>query len=84
MIKLGDTVKDKITGFEGIVDAVIEYRNGCRRMAIKSKELVDGKPVDTQWFDEPDLESVKKEPIKKVGKQPGGAIHLLPPEKRPI
>lgn len=51
MIKLGEKVKDGITGFEGVATARAEYLYGCVRVLVESKKLKDGKPID-EWFDE--------------------------------
>ena len=59
-IKLGDKVKDSITGFEGIVVARAEYLNGCVSCQVEAKELKDGVPLKAQWFDEQRLTSQSK------------------------
>jgi hypothetical protein len=51
-IKLGDRVKDNITGFQGIVTAKTDWKNGCTRFGIQSEKLHDGKPIEVEWFDE--------------------------------
>lgn len=55
MIKLGDKVKDSITDFKGTVVAKIVYLNGCVRYEVKSKELKDGKTIESEWIDEGQL-----------------------------
>lgn len=52
MIKLGDNVKDTITGYTGVVVARTEWLYGCVRFGVQSKELKDGKPMDVYWLDE--------------------------------
>ncbi len=71
---LGDSVKDKITGFKGIVTSIHCYLNGCRRIAVQPKELKDGKPIESQIFDEPQLDIVKKQAVEgdKRKPRPGG------------
>ena len=54
-IELGDVARDSITGFEGVVVARHEYQYGCVRFSVQPKALHDGKPVDAQVFDEPQL-----------------------------
>ena len=51
-VKLGDKVTDYITGFSGIVTARTEYLYGCVRVAVEPTELREGKPVESQYFDE--------------------------------
>ena len=38
MINLGDTVKDKISGFTGVVVARTEWLYGCIRLAVQSQK----------------------------------------------
>ena len=58
MIRLGDTVKDKISGFTGVVTGKHYYLWGCIRCSVLSKELQDGKPIEEMLFDEAQLEYV--------------------------
>ena len=51
-IKLGDQVMDSITGFVGIVVAKCRYLDGTVEYGLCSKELFEGKPIPTQWFNE--------------------------------
>ena len=64
MIKLGDKVKDKVTGFTGIAVSKTEYLHGCKRISIASPKLHEGKPVAWQTFDEPQLELVESGVVK--------------------
>lgn len=52
MIHLGSLVKDCYTGFEGVATGRTEWLYGCARIGIEPRQLHDGKPVETQWFDE--------------------------------
>jgi hypothetical protein len=70
-IGLGDRVKDRISGFSGIVVARIEWLNYCNRYTIAPELLKDGKPVESQTFDEDDLKVVKASAIK------GGPAHVV-------
>jgi len=60
MIKPGDLVKDKITGFEGIVVARTEWLYQCVRISVQPQSLHDGKPIDCQTFDEEQLEVLEE------------------------
>lgn len=62
MIKLGDRVKDLVTGFEGIVIGRTEWLYGCTTLGVKSSELKDGKPIESLWFDEQSLDALATEP----------------------
>lgn len=70
-INLGAKVRDKITGFTGIVTSRTEWLNGCLRYGVQPQELHDGKPIDAHVFDEPQLE-VLEASTPKAPPQPGG------------
>ena len=64
MIKLGELVKDRISGFEGIATGKSEYLYGCVRILVEPKKLKDGKPIEGEWIDEQRLTKICK---AKVG-----------------
>ena len=69
--ELGDEVKCRITGFQGIVIAHATFVAGCERMIVQCQELKDGEIVEPQYFDKPNLEVVTKRefpvaPIEKT------------------
>lgn len=55
---LGDTLKDKITGFKGVAIAHCEYLTGCDQYCLKPKINKDGKVEDGVWVDVESLEKV--------------------------
>ncbi len=55
---MGKMVKDKITGYEGIVVARTEWLYGCIRLTVQAKELEKGVPVENRCFDEPQIEVI--------------------------
>jgi hypothetical protein len=72
VIKLGDPVRDKITGYKGIVVARTEWLNGCVRLVVQARKLHEGKPVEPQTFDEPQLELEEAEAETGPKVRPGG------------
>lgn len=72
MIELGTTVKDVITGFEGVVVGRTEWLNGCVRYGVQSRELKDGVPKEAQWLDEEQLSVVKNRKRLPIGDPTGG------------
>lgn len=63
-VNLGDEVKETITGLVGIVIGRTEWLYGCVRVTIQPKGLnKDGKPYDSQTFDEPALTVVKPDKV---------------------
>ena len=76
-IKLGNTIKDTISGFTGIAMSRTDYLHGCTQWGVKSQELHEGKPIAMQWFDDPQVEVVDETTTGKVedagsDKPPGG------------
>lgn len=69
-VQLGDTVKDTILGYKGVVTHITEYLYGCRRCSIELK-APDGK-LEEFTFDEPRLEVVKSKTAKPKPKQDRG------------
>lgn len=53
-----DRVRDRITGFAGVVTAVASYVTGCRQFFVQPKVDNDGKYQVGHWFDETRLELV--------------------------
>ena len=73
MIKLGDKVKDKISGFEGIATATGKYLNGCTRILIEPTKLdEDGKMLKAVWFDDVQIEVAEKGAFAEGKKKVGG------------
>lgn len=59
-INLGSEVKDKITGFKGVVRARTQYLTGCNVYGCQNPKLDDkGNPQEWKWFDEDQLKLVK-------------------------
>lgn len=70
MVKLGQEVKDRVTGFKGIAVVMMEFLNGCRRVEVQPKIGKDGSIPDGRTFDEPDLEFVSRGILPEEKKQP--------------
>ena len=70
-IELGQKVKDKITGIEGIATARTEFLNGCVQYEVtrrvKKGETLTAESIQGINVDEEQLEVIekKKKPIKK-------------------
>lgn len=64
-IKLGDKVRDKVSGYTGIAVARCEFINGCIQYTV-ARKLKPGQSLDPQGepsFDETILEVVKRKVI---------------------
>ena len=54
--KLGQKVRDIITGFEGVATGRCEYITGCNQILVAPRVKDDGTKPDPQWLDEDRLE----------------------------
>ena len=72
-IKLGQKVRDSITGMKGTAIARTEFLYGCVRIAVQPTELKDGAPVESVYIDEPQLEVVKN--LKPTNGDPESGRH---------
>lgn len=62
LIELGDKVKDKISGFEGIAVGRTKWIHGCDRINVAQMGLgKDGEPGKTYSFDEAQLNITQKQ-----------------------
>jgi hypothetical protein len=62
-VKLGEKVKDTLSGFEGTATGRAEYLYGCVRVQVEGvKPDSDGKPVEV-WFDEQRLTEASEAPV---------------------
>jgi hypothetical protein len=66
MIKLGQEVKDIVTGFTGIVMSQIEYLNGCKRYGISPKVGKDNKMEEWTYVDEQQLVVISEGILTKI------------------
>lgn len=74
---VGQEVKDKVSGYQGIIMGRSQYLTGCNRYSIQNRKLTkEGKPADWQTFDEDVLIFVGPGVCKKEvrGKKPGGPV----------
>jgi hypothetical protein len=71
-MKLGDVVRDRISGFTGVVTSRTEYLNGCVRWAVSPQQLHEGKPIEAQYFDEEQIEAVDAPAVIPMRRATGG------------
>ena len=76
---LGTTVRDRITGFTGIVTGYVEYLTGCNQ-ALVVPPMQDGKLPSSEWFDVQRLEDTGAEPIVLDNSVSPG-FDLAPPKR---
>lgn len=77
--KMGDEVKDKITGFQGIITGHAKYFTGCDQFIIQPKCDKPGTYPEANWFDEGRVEFVKTEMTEKdVESEKNGCDYTAP------
>ena len=59
--ELGDEAEDLITGFKGIIVYRSQWIHNCNVYGLQPQEMKDGKPMEKQQFDEPQLRILNKE-----------------------
>ena len=83
-IKLGQEVKDRVTGFKGIAISRVNYLQGCDRIGVAPIVDKDGDLRDVQSFDEPDLIIVGEGILPKPQPKPtetGGIRRHMPTDR---
>lgn len=83
-INTGDEAKDRITGFRGIVVARTEWLNKCVRISIQPRELREGKPIESQTFDEEQIELIKPAVVKTTKPRQTGGPTPSPTRNRDV
>lgn len=83
-IECGDLVRDKVTGFQGIVTGVHRWITGCTTATVKPRELKDGKPIDGQAFDSPRLEVLAKGAVVLESTDPVDPRRTGGPKDHPV
>lgn len=76
----GDEAEHTITGFKGVVVGRTQWITNCNTYLLKSRELKDGKPMDPEQFDEPQLTLVKAK-VHEVNARAGGPTESVRREK---
>lgn len=69
---LGDRLQCRITGFQGVVTARVEYFNGCLQYGLKPPIDKDGKVADAQFIDEAQLVLINAGAVAPGQIQPSG------------
>ncbi len=72
MIEMGDTGKDIVSGFKGIMTSRQIHLSGCDHVYLQPPIKKDGSPQKGEWFDETVVEVVKKAP-KNIREKLDGA-----------
>lgn len=66
-MKLGDRVRDNLTGFEGTVTGIVDYITGCRQALITPEMKADASEYPkSSWVDEDRLSVVQADAYPHV------------------
>lgn len=57
-MKLGMTVKDRVTGFQGVLIGICQHLTGCDQGLVAPPIDSEGKRRDSEWFDMHRLERI--------------------------
>jgi len=68
--ELGQTIKDVITGFEGVVLGRTQYLTQCNCYLLVPQGKTKTKRLEGEWFDADRLKMVKKSVVKLPGAKP--------------
>ena len=71
---VGLTVKDKITNLQGVVICETFWLNGCVRVGVQPRELLEGKIQDRYDFDIEQVDLVPGAPTFHLGEPGGGPM----------
>lgn len=63
ILRNGDLVREKVTGFKGIITGTCFYLTGCTQFLVTAKSKDDTSEATAIWYDEGRLELVKKQVI---------------------
>ena len=72
VIELGRKVKDKITGYTGVVTSHVKYLTGCDHFGVTPVVDKDGKCQAAEYFDGSRLEYVDEPAVKLASVKTGG------------
>jgi hypothetical protein len=67
---LGFQVRDKLTGFKGLVTGVVEFLTGCRQFLVQPK-MRKGEFVESRYFDEDRLEVLNSKALSLTVERAG-------------
>ena len=63
---LGLGVRDKVSGFKGVVSSVSFELYGCVQAVVSPPTMIDGNTPNCKWFDVTRLEIVDDTPVMKL------------------
>ena len=59
-IELGDTIKHKVTGFQGVVTCIATYLRTPTRLSVEAQGLdTNSRPIPDQWYELSEVDKVE-------------------------
>jgi len=78
---LGQEVKEKVTGFTGVIMSQTKYFTGCLHYGVQSRSLTaDGRFLDWEYIDESRLELIGDGLMLKIPNESTSAPGHNPPQ----
>lgn len=81
MLELGSKVKDRITGFSGIVTGRCQYLSGCSQALVSPSIGEDGAYKEPHWLDEQRLEVDVAAGVVALDNGPNPGFDKAPPKR---
>lgn len=82
MVKVGDVVRDRFSGVEGVAIARTEWLYGCVRITIQPRGEKDGRPVDMFVINEPQCDVLAPSNISEESRESAGTHGDRPTPQR--
>lgn len=77
--ELGATVRDVITGFEGVVTGRCQYLTGCTQYLVQPRGTAKTPAPDGRWLDEAKLQLLPGKKVVQLAPAPNGGPQALEP-----
>jgi hypothetical protein len=65
-MKLGQTGRDRITGFVGVATGIVDYISGCNQVLLTPPIDDKGALREAQWFDVQRVEQIAEAPTIRL------------------
>ena len=79
---LGLTVRDTVTGFEGVVTGYIYYLTGCNQASVVPRVGSDNSAKDSGWYDVQRLQVLSGHPRVELNNTKTPGFGEAPPARR--
>lgn len=79
---MGDLLKDKVTGYEGVVMGITLYFTGCVHYGLSSRKVKEDGTINSwEWFDSTRLDLVKEKQVEfRLFEKPTSGNFPNPPQ----